>query len=41
MSVLDSTSAVSIQKARKLLNKDDIKNKLIYTSVNFGFWRIQ
>ncbi|KAL4105015.1 hypothetical protein QTP88_020290 [Uroleucon formosanum] len=37
VSTLDSTSAVSIQKAKHLLNIDDIKNNLIYISVNFGF----
>lgn len=37
VSTLDSTSAVSIQKAKHLLNMDDIKNNLIYISVNFGF----
>lgn len=34
---MDSNSAVSIQKAKHLLNIDDIKNNLIYISVNFGF----
>uniref|UniRef100_A0A2S2PYT5 Uncharacterized protein n=1 Tax=Sipha flava TaxID=143950 RepID=A0A2S2PYT5_9HEMI len=37
VSTLDSTSAVSIQKAKHLLNIDDIKNNLIYISNNFGF----
>ncbi|CAI6372751.1 unnamed protein product [Macrosiphum euphorbiae] len=37
VSTLDSTSAVSIQKAKHLLNIDDIKNNLINISVNFGF----
>lgn len=37
VSTFDSTSAVSVQKAQKLLNKDEIKNNLIYISVNFGF----
>lgn len=37
VSTLDSTSAVSIQKVKHLLNMDDIKNNLIYISVNFGF----
>jgi len=37
ISTFDSTSAVSIQKAKHLLNIDDIKNNLIYISVNFGF----
>jgi hypothetical protein len=37
VSTFDPTSAVSIQKARKLLNKDNIKNNLIYIFVYFGF----
>jgi hypothetical protein len=37
VSTLDSTSAVSIREAKHLLNIDDIKNNLIYISVNFGF----
>jgi len=38
VSTLDSTSAVSIQKAKHLLNNIyGIKNNLIYISVNFGF----
>ncbi|KAE9536129.1 hypothetical protein AGLY_007352 [Aphis glycines] len=37
VSTFDSTSAISIQKAKNLLNKDDFKNNLIYISVNFGF----
>jgi hypothetical protein len=37
VSTFDPTSAVSIQKAKKLLNKNDIKLNLFYKSVNFGF----
>jgi len=37
VSTFDSTSAVFIQKAKNLLNKDNIKNNLIYIYINFGF----
>lgn len=37
LSMFDLTSGVSLQKTRKLINKDNIKNNLIFISINLGF----